>query len=267
MDLFAILLLGMIQALTEWLPLSSKTMSALAYTMLGGKPEDILPMLIYLHAGTLLAAAIYFRKEILEMAKGLSFHSANRLLEGKAGFLASSIFFTGLVGVPILAAEKYFLPSLDGSALLSLMGAGLVFTGFLLTTQNKNRWRHEEAATWKDGVLTGALQGLSVLPGVSRAGTTTAALIWRGFDAKSAFRLSFLLSIPTVLLAELLIWISESGSWSMPASDGLALAASSFAFGYLTIDALIRIAQRMNVAWLAFLFGIMMLVFGLIGIG
>ncbi|MEM4633706.1 MAG: undecaprenyl-diphosphate phosphatase [Candidatus Anstonellaceae archaeon] len=266
MEIHEALILGLIQALTEWLPLSSKTMVVFTYIkLLGGSPEKILPILIYLHAGTLLASIIYFRKDISNLATSMI--ASRKILDGKQGFLASSLLFTGLIGLPLLAAEKYFFPMFDASALLFLMGAGLVATGFLLTTQNKNRWRDSSSANWRDGVVTGALQGLSVLPGVSRAGTTTAALIWRGFDANSAFRLSFLLSIPTVFAAEMLIWAAEGSNWPMPASDGALLILSSFVFGYLTIDSLLKIAQRMNVAWLAFLFGIMMLLFGLLGIG
>jgi undecaprenyl-diphosphatase len=163
--------------------------------------------------------------------------------------------------------EKFVLPILDASALFSIMGAGLIATGFMLTAQRKDRWRSHASAGWKDGVLTGILQGLSALPGVSRAGATTTALVWRGFDAKSAFHLSFLLSIPTVFFTELVFWLADSSIPAFPVSEGLAAAASSFAFGYLTIDALTKIAQRINVASLAFIFGIMMLAFGLFGLG
>jgi undecaprenyl-diphosphatase len=187
--------------------------------------------------------------------------------EGKIGFLATALFFTGLVGVPILLAEMYLLPTLEAGALLSLMGAGLVLTGFMLTMQHRNRWRHAEAASWKDGVLTGALQGLSTIPGVSRAGATTTALIWRGFDAESSFHLSFLLSIPTVFLAEVVLWAAQGGVSAIPIWEGLTLSLCSFAFGYLTIHALIKVAHKINVAWLAFVFGMMMLAFGLLGIG
>jgi undecaprenyl-diphosphatase len=150
------------------------------------------------------------------------------------------------------------------------MGAGLILTGFLLTTQHKHRWRASASASWQDGILTGALQGLSVLPGVSRAGCTTTGLIWRGFDAESAFHLSFLLSIPTVFIAEMLLWaaqLAQPGASTIPLSDGLMLAASSFVFGYITINALLKLAHRINVASLAFLFGIMMLVFGIMRMG
>ncbi|MCX6771064.1 MAG: undecaprenyl-diphosphate phosphatase [Candidatus Micrarchaeota archaeon] len=274
MDILQIIALGIVQAVTEWLPLSSKTMDTLLFTrVFGGSLESVVPLLLFLHIGTLCAAAIYFRREIAGVAR--EFFSApldiERHKKGKVGFLATAILFTGIVGVPILIIEKFLLPSLSMDLLLSLMGAGLILTGFMLTTHKKDRWRATEAASWKDGVLTGALQGLSTIPGVSRAGCSTTGLIWRGFDAESAFHLSFLLSIPTVFIAEMVVWGAQMllGSTvpAMPLADGLALAASSFVFGYITIDVLLKIAHKINVASLAFIFGIMMLIFGLIGIG
>lgn len=286
MDIIQIIILGFVQALTEWLPLSSKTMDTIVYTQFfNGDKAAILPLLLYLHIGTMVAAGIYFRKEIFQLAvkfftglKNARQHHGgspiravralvSREAEGRVGFLVAALAFTGIVGLPILLVETFVLPNLDAGALFSVMGAGLIVTGFMLTAQRKNRWRGYETAGWKDGVLTGALQGLSALPGVSRAGSTTTALVWRGFDAESAFHLSFLLSIPTVFCMEVVFWLAQGGVSAVPVSDGLLLAASSFLFGYLTIGVLTKIAHKINVASLAFVFGIMMLAFGLFGLG
>jgi len=270
MDLLQIIFLGLVQAIAEWFPLSSKTMDTLVYTGLyGGANENVVSVLLFLHIGTLLAAIIYFRKELLSLARDVLARPTDfRHHAGtKIGYIVTSLFFTGVVGIPLLLLMHFVLPSLNATMLLSIMGAGLILTGFLLTTQHKHRWRFASTANWQDGILTGVLQGLSVLPGVSRAGCTTTGLIWRGFDAESSFHLSFLLSIPTVFLAELLLWGAQMGVSTIPLSEGLMLAASSFVFGYITIDALLRLAHRINVASLAFLFGILMLIFGIIGIG
>lgn len=268
MDILQAVILGFVQAVTEWLPLSSKTMDTFVFTQFfGGKPEQVISMLLYLHVGTLLAATIYFRDEIIRLAsKFVSQKSVASHANGKIGFLFTALLLTGVVGIPLLALEHYVLPNLDGGALLSVMGAGLIATGFILTMQHKNRWRNAESAGWRDGMLTGAIQGLSVLPGVSRAGSTTAALLWRGFNAESAFHLSFLLSIPTMVAAELLLYAAQGGILAMPLEQGILLSASSFIFGYLTIGILLKIAHRINVASLAFLFGIMMIAFGLSGL-
>jgi len=270
MDILQAIILGAVQAVTEWLPLSSKTMDTLVYAQFfGGEKSGIIPVLLFLHIGTMLAAAIFFRKEIVELIKKAVQRRTDiqRQADSKTGFLVAALLCTGAIGLPILAIEQFILPDLKGGALLSVMGAGLVLTGFMLTAQHKNRWRNHETASWKDGVLTGALQGISALPGVSRAGATTTALVWRGFDAESAFHLSFLLSIPTVFCMEVVLWLAQGGVSAIPVSEGLALALSSFLFGYLTIGTLTRIAHRINIASLAFLFGMMMLAFGLLGVG
>ncbi len=270
MDLLQVIVLGLLQAVCEWLPLSSKTMDAIAYTQFfGGSPSGVVSVLLFLHLGTLLAAAIYFRKEILSILGSLRYSPLNykRHANTKAGFIATALAITGVVGIPILLIEKFVLPTLEASAVFVIMGIGLVATGFLLTSQHKHRWRNSESAAWQDGILTGALQGLSTIPGVSRAGTSTTALIWRGFDAESSFHLSFLLSIPTVFIAEMVLWIAQGGISAIPIGEGLALACSSFVFGYLTIGVLIKVAHKLNVASLSFIFGIMMLAFGLFGLG
>ena len=274
MDILQILFLGLVQAIAEWFPLSSKTMDTLVYTGLyGGANANVVSVLLFLHIGTLLAAIIYFRKELAELAREVLREPAafRRHANTKVGFIVTALFFTGVVGIPLLLVMHFVLPTLKTEVLLSIMGAGLIITGFLLTTQHKHRWRFASTAGYQDGIMTGVLQGLSVLPGVSRAGCTTTGLIWRGFDAESSFHLSFLLSIPTVFLAELLLWgaqaVAQPGISTLPVAEGFMLAASSFVFGYLTINALLRLAHRINVASLAFLFGILMLIFGIIGVG
>ncbi|MCX6769355.1 MAG: undecaprenyl-diphosphate phosphatase [Candidatus Micrarchaeota archaeon] len=270
MDIFQAIVLGIVQAVTEWLPLSSKTMDTLVYTrFFGGSMGSVVSVLLFLHIGTLLAATVYFRAEIFQVArKFLSAPTDWRMhRRNEVGFLITALFFTGVVGIPLLAIEKLFLPTLEANALLTLMGAGLVLTGFLLSTQKKNRWKLAHSACAEDGVLTGLLQGLSVIPGVSRAGCTTSALIWKGFDAESAFHLSFLLSIPSVFVAEVVIWVAQGGISALPLVDGLMLIGTSFVFGYATIKVLLEFAHKINVASLAFVFGIMMLIFGLVGVG
>ncbi len=270
MEIFQIIILGLVQAITEWLPLSSKTIDTVVYTkFFGGTAETVIPVLLYLHIGTLLAATIYFRKEIAELAGKFLAAPTNTAehAQSRIGFIITALFFTGLVGIPLLLLEKFVLPTLKADAFFAVMGTGLIATGFLLSSQHKKKWRMSQSSTWKDGVLTGIMQGFSILPGVSRAGTTTTALIWRGFDAESSFHLSFLLAIPTVLGAEVLLWFVQAGSAAFPMSQGLMLSTSSLIFGYLTIGALLKAAQRINVASLAFAFGIAMLAFALLGIG
>ena len=101
---------------------------------------------------------------------------------------------------------------------------------------------------------------------ISRAGTSTTGLIWRGFDGESSFHLSFLLSIPTVFLAEILLYLG-GGLFSLSPADGLLLAVASFAFGYLAIDAVLRVVRRVNLGYVALGMGILIIVVSLAGGG
>ncbi|MEM4348181.1 MAG: undecaprenyl-diphosphate phosphatase [Candidatus Anstonellaceae archaeon] len=270
MDLFQIILLGFVQAVTEWLPLSSKTITTFVYMELfRNNSSTVISALLFLHSGTLLAAIVYFRTHLYLLLKTFfcSPFSFKVHFESKIGFLFSAILMTGVVGVPLLLAQKQALPMLDGKSIYLLMGAGLLITSFFLSSKKAAVSRSAESATWKDGILVGILQGLSALPGVSRAGTTTAGLVWRGFSPESAFHLSFLLSIPTIFAAEMLfLGFQDSSFVSLPISDGILLMSSSFIFGYLTIDILLKIAQRLNLALVAFSFGLLIIFFGLWGL-
>ena len=71
MDLFSMIILGLVQGITEWIPISSKTQDTFVYLkFLNGDPNMVVPILLYLHLGTVIAAAIYFRKEIMELVAG-----------------------------------------------------------------------------------------------------------------------------------------------------------------------------------------------------
>jgi undecaprenyl-diphosphatase len=270
MNLFQLFLLGVVQGFTEWIPISSKTQVTFVYLKLfQGDPQLVVPILLYVHLGTVLAAILYFRNELIDITHEIASNPFNIrcFINGKAGFLFIALICTGITGIPLLIAEKEFFTVLDARLLYALMGAGLIVTGFLLLSQKCSNIRTNQGVTWKDGIITGLLQGFSVLPGISRSGTSTTGLIWRGFDSGSSFYLSFLLSIPTVILAEIILTYGISGLCGLPFFDGVALFVTSFVVGYLTLDSVLRIIQRINIAYVVLLLGALIIIFGLSGIG
>lgn len=270
MDLFQLFVLGTVQGITEWFPISSKTMVTFTYLkFFQGEPALVIPILMYVHLGTVIAATIYFRHELASIIAEIAgrpwdfHHHAER----KSGFLVTALFFTSLVGIPLLLLEQWFFPALDGNIIYTLMGIGLIITAILLFSHKVRNTRDDRDVTWKDGVLTGILQGFSTLPGVSRSGTSSTGLIWRGFDSESSFYLSFLLSIPTVILAELVLSYGSAGVKGLPLSNGIVLILTSLVVGYLTLDSLLRIIQRVNIAYLVFVLGLIIIAVGLFGVG
>jgi undecaprenyl-diphosphatase len=270
MSFFQLLILGAVQGITEWIPVSSKTQVTFVYLKIfHGDPTLVIPILMYVHLGTVIAATIYFRKELLDIIKEIADHPGDlrRHSGGKVGFLFTALLLTGIVGIPLLLLEKWYLPTLDAGLLYAVMGFGLIVTGILLLTHKRGNTREVKEVNWKDGVLTGLLQGLATLPGISRSGTSTTGLIWRGFDSGSSFYLSFLLSIPTVILAEILLSYGSAGMKGLPAADGLILLLTSLVIGYLTLDGLLRVVKRINIAYLVLVLGILIVIVGLTGSG
>ena len=269
MDILSIIILGLVQGVTETIPLSSKTQDALVYLkVLHGDPSLTVPILLYLNIGSVLATLFYFRKDVLEMTLSLMKKPLDikTHAEGKIGFIFTALLLTGIIGVPLLLAEKKFFPALDLGFIYGLMGAGLIITGMLLLLQKGAKVRQVGAVTWKDGILTGVMQGFSILPGISRSGTSTTALIWRGFDSESSFHLSFLLSIPTIMLAELVLY-SGGLFTAFPVKDGLLLALSAIVFGYLTIGTILAIVKRVNLGYVALALGCIVIAAAYFGFG
>jgi len=282
MDLFTIVILGIVQGVAEWLPISSKTTVTFVFLQFfGGSADSVIPILLCAHVGTMLAAALYFRKEILALAREFRIPAISK--DGLASFsrtphafYLAALIATGAIAVPLLILQKLALTNISLGWLLALMGAGLLLTALLLFSQRKTaRMRPAASASWIDGLAMGALQGLSALPGLSRSGCTTTAAVWRGFDADAAFRLSFILSIPTVFCAEMLLWgyqlYSQAGGLTMPTgfsiTDAFGLALVSFIVGWLTIDALLKVAKKIDFTLFVAAFGLLMLAAGGMQIG
>jgi undecaprenyl-diphosphatase len=92
-------------------------------------------------------------------------------------------------------------------------------------------------------------------------------LIWRGFDSGSSFYLSFLLSIPTVIVAEILFTYGFTGLSGLPVAEGITLLLASFIVGFLMLDSLLRIVQKINLAYVVLLLGAVIIAIGISGAG
>ncbi|OPY37239.1 MAG: undecaprenyl pyrophosphate phosphatase [Methanoregula sp. PtaU1.Bin006] len=270
MNFFQLLVLGVVQGITEWIPVSSKTQVTFVYLkFFQGDPQLVVPILLYVHLGTVIAATLYFRKELSGIIREIAdnpYHFRYHV-NGKAGFLFVSLVCTGIIGIPLLIVEKELFSSIDAGLLYALMGGGLIVTGLLLLSQKTRNLRTRQSVSWKDGFFAGILQGFSVLPGISRSGTSTTGLIWRGFDSGSSFYLSFLLSIPTVILAEIILTYGFSGTEDFPVPEGIILLMTSFFMGYLTLDTLLRIVQKINIAYVVLILGAFIVIIGISGAG
>lgn len=258
MDITDTVILGLIQGLFEWLPVSSEGITSLYMVSKGYTLTEAIPISIWLHTGTLLAATLYFRNDLKTIIKNipdyLKKNKKNKDTNSITTFLILSTITTGIIGLPILL---YSLDKLNfsGTTATAFIGILLIITGLLQKTQQKELTGKK--ITKLDSIIIGTLQGFSAMPGLSRSGLTTSGLLIRKYDAKRSLKLSFLMSIPAVLAAE--IGLSLMGKIILDTNSIIAVAAS-FTVGYMTIASLIKVAEKIRFYKFCIILGIISLI-------
>lgn len=250
--------LGIIQGIAEWLPISSEGFLFLAKTTFfsGGSVGELVRLALFLHLGTFLAALVYFRKEVWQLVKALFQYRKSGPREQKLlVFLIVSTAVSGGVGIGVLyLVEKVAgAMNLTGTVLTGIVAVLLIVTGILQLKTKEGGKRMGENLTLGDGIILGLVQAMAVLPGLSRSGFTVAALLLRKFGEETALRLSFLMSLPIVLGGNILLNLTGI-EFSLASMLGVAAA---FIFGFLTIDMMMRVARNVSFAWFTILFGIL----------
>lgn len=234
-------ILGIVQGITEWIPVSSDGAVTATYTYLFKRPvAEAVRYAFWLHLGTALAATWYFRREIIALLR--QFFARRGRLTPKMWFLLVATVVGGVVALPFLIALDE-ISTLVGGAAMALVGVFLIVTGLIQIPRRRAGTRTREQVTTMDATLTGVAQGLSILPGLSRSAGTIGVLLARKVDAKEAMVLSFILSIPATLAAA--VWAgADSGLYlSRNAVIGVAVAA---VVGLATLKLLLAAAERIN---------------------
>ena len=207
MSIWEAIVLGVIQGLTEFLPISSTAHLLFARTLMGHKnPEDAFTVVIQL--GTLVAVFAYFRADIVKLAKGwLADVRALKIGSNPDGRLAWLIVLGTLPVVAVgfafkkwLKATFFNLPSL---AIVAIVFALLMLAAECWAKRRKEPQREERDVGWRDAGWVGVWQAMALMPGGSRSGTTITAGLFAGLSRLAAARFSFLLSLPAILGAGL----------------------------------------------------------------
>jgi undecaprenyl-diphosphatase len=200
MTLIHALLLGIIQGLTEFIPVSSTAHLLVAEHYLGLDPNDemLFSFSVLIQLGTLVSLFIFYRKDLLGLAQTF-FAKPFSTVENKLAWYIIIATIPALIFGFVLkdAVEALFRNPLVEAAIRLLTAAVLLFLAEWLTKKNRTL----DSITWLDALFIGILQVLAIFPGASRSGTTISGGMFRGFDRPSAARFAFLMSVPVMLAA------------------------------------------------------------------
>ena len=243
MDLLQAIVLGIVQGLTEFLPISSSGHLRIVPAFAGWEdPGAAFTAIIQL--GTMTAVVLYFREDLLRIARAwlasLRDPQRRRDLDARVGWYL-------IIGtIPISIFGLAFSDQIENGARdLYIIGTTLIVLGLVLLVAEKvsRRERDLSTLTRRDAIVIGFAQALALIPGVSRSGATITAGLFLGFDRVAAARFSFLLSIPAVVLSGLfelkgvLDGSVEGAVGAVPTAVATLLA---FVSGYASIAFLLR---------------------------
>jgi len=239
------LILGIIQGLTEFLPVSSSGHLELGKAILGIEAEESLMFSIAVHGATVLSTIIVFRKEILELFAGLFKFKLNEETHYIAKIIVSMIP-VGIVGVFLKDELKLLF---DGNVIL--VGSMLLVTAALLAFTYYAKER-DKKITYKNAFVIGLAQALAVLPGISRSGATISTGLLLGNKRPEVAKFSFLMVLLPIIGENFLdITSGEMAASSIGTTPLLVGSVAAFITGLLACTWMLRIVKRGKLIWFA----------------
>lgn len=243
MTLLQALILGVVQGLTEFLPVSSSGHLVLANYFLGWGEGLSLSVDIATNTGTLLAVLIYLRRDVAQALGGFFGGLGSAQARTGEGWRLGLLVLAGSIPTAIIGlALSGAFESLNTPLPVAI---ALAVTGVILWFAPKSGPKHTvRQVTFKDAIIGGVVQGIAVIPGISRSGSTISALLGRGLDKELAPKLSFLMYL-VVSFGVALLGIREFDA-SIGVPQLLVMTAASFAVGYgalLLVFSLLRRGQ------------------------
>lgn len=257
------IILGVIQGLTEFLPVSSSGHLELGKAILGDNsvPEESLLFTVVLHFATALATVVVFRKDILALLKGIFSFKWNEETQ-----FASKIILSMIPAVIIgLFFEEQLEAMFNGNIIL--VGFLLVVTGLLLFLAGRAKNTGKDI-TWKDAAIIGVSQAVAMLPGISRSGATISTSVLLGNDRSKAARFSFLMVVPLIfgkIAKDLLSGdLSFEQNASMPLLFGFIAAFVTGVIACTWMISLVRKAKLHYFSYYCFVVGVIAIVAGFV---
>ncbi|MHA1764783.1 MAG: undecaprenyl-diphosphate phosphatase [Promethearchaeota archaeon] len=242
------LILALLQAILEWLPVSSEGFIMLtAINFFNETAETAFRLAIYFHLGTALAVlAKYWKTYWLSITKEFDV----------LRFLIISTISTGIIGIPLYLLLRGVFTQATGMLITLLIGITLIITATLLRfgkLKASDKLTMEER-TLLDEFALGACQGFAILPGISRSGTTVTFLLLRGFKKEDAFRMSFIISLPAVIGAILFDLIFENTALEL-GFEYFGLMIIVAVIGFFMMGGLLKFARKLSFDKICYILG------------
>lgn len=247
MEVIDAVFLGIIQGLTEFLPVSSSGHLEIGKALLGDNsiPEESLMITVVLHFATALSTIVVFRKDVADIFRGLFSFQWNEETQFSAKIVLSMI--------PAVIVGLVFEEELE-----ALFGGNLIFVGFMLLITSLLLWLADKAkltgkpVSYKDSIVIGLAQAIAILPGISRSGATISTSVLLGNDKGKAARFSFLMVVPLILgkIAKDLI----SGDLTNTSIEPMPLLAgfiAAFIAGFAACTWMIALVKKSKLSWFA----------------
>lgn len=264
MELIQIIVLALVQGLTEFLPISSSAHLILV-PIIAGWQDQGLAFDVAVHVGTLAAVIFYFRKTIKNLVIDWLASLQQRKNVGESKLAWAVIIGTIPVGIAGLLFNDFVETFLRSPLVIA---ATTILFGLLLGWADwiGKRNRHEQQINWRDTLLIGLSQALALIPGTSRSGITMTAALMLGLTREAAARFSFLLSIPVIFLAGgletlKLIEAEQQTNWSALATGAVVSGISAYLCIFFFLKLLDRIGMWPFVIYRLILGAILFFVF------
>ena len=246
MDILQAIILGIVQGLTEFLPVSSSGHLQLANELLGVElnPDSNLTFSLSLHAATVLSTIVILWAEIWRLIKGVF----SRNFTAEQAYLLKIVISMIPVGIVGVFFKEYIELAFSSIAVVGVM---LLVTAALLTFAYYAKPRQKSDISYRDAAIIGLAQAVAVLPGLSRSGTTIATGLILGNQKQSVAQFSFLMVLPPILGNALLDFLKGDFGGSVETLPLIAGFVAAFVTGCIACKWMIEVVKRGKLIWFA----------------
>ncbi|MBW6435729.1 undecaprenyl-diphosphate phosphatase [Actinoplanes hulinensis] len=249
MSLVEAIILGAVEGVTEFLPVSSTGHLTILEKLFGHTIDDpdITAFTVIIQSGAVLATILFLRKDIARVVpaffKGLFNASHREHTDFKFGLAVL------LGSIPIVIAALLFKDAIEGTlrSLWFVAGALILWSGVMAFADHAaTQVRHQDDVTWKDTLIIGTVQCMALIPGISRSGATMSAGLLRDLDRVTVTKLSFFLSIPALTGASVLQGVSEADRISAGVgwTNTIVATVVSFVVAYASVTWLLKFVSK-----------------------